>query len=246
MDDYSHRINAKNRPIITIGDTHWPYGHIDYLDFIRTVHDYYADKSKLKPTVIHIGDEVDGHSISFHKSESSLWNPDRELEKAIEEVQEWKKYFPKMLLVESNHGSLIYRRFKDAGIPLRHLVPLDQLYDVPRWSWHHDILADTTNGPVYFCHGKKAASGGLAKEMGVSCVQGHYHGKLEVVWAYRVGHKRFNAFTGCGIDWQSMAYVYGKNNVPKPILGCLAINENGMPYTHHMMLNKKGRWNGKI
>jgi hypothetical protein len=43
-----------------------------------------------------------------------------------------------------------------------------------------------------------------------------------------------------------MAYTYGKNNLPKPILGCGVIDKNGMPHVVKMILNKRGRWAGNL
>ena len=151
-----------------------------------------------------------------------------------------------MYLLESNHGSLLSRKFQSGGLPIKALKPLGDLYGAPNWSWHHDILLKTNIGNVYLCHGKSGRYGNLAKEQGCSAIQGHFHNKLEITWHQRIGHKRFNMFVGCGVNWHSLAMAYGKNNIPKPIHGCGALDSDGYPFIFHMNLDRWGRWTGKI
>ena len=135
-------LNGKRKNILIISDTHIPYSHPDYILFLTAV------KKKYKPhIIIHIGDELDYHAISFHDSDSSLMSADMELDKAIIELQEGlAKLFPKMYLLESNHGSLVYRKLKHHGIPIRVLKDLPELYETPTWSWHFEIVLDTLMG----------------------------------------------------------------------------------------------------
>lgn len=241
MDDVSKVINARNKPVVIIGDSHIPYHHVDYLDFIKAV------KAKFKnPIMLHSGDEVDNHSISFHPSDQDLFSAGHELDAAIEQLKPWVKAFPNLILLESNHGSLAFRKAKVNGTPLKYYKTLNEVYGAPKWKWYHDILLRTKIGDVYGCHGKASGYGALAKEQGCSSFQGHYHGKLEITWHQRVGHKRFNMFVGCGINWKSMAFHYGKNNLPKPILGCAALTKDGFPKLYKMTVDKHSRWNGKI
>lgn len=241
MESVAKKINAKNKAVLIIGDAHIPYEHGDYLDFCKAV----SKKYKCE-IIINAGDEIDGHAISFHKSESELFSAGHELELAIERLIPWNKAFPKMILLESNHGSLIARRLKHEGIPLRVLKSLQSLYETPKWKWYDDILISTNYGDIYGCHGKKSGWGALAKEQGCSAFQGHFHGKLGVIWSERVEHRRFDMFVGCGINWRSLAFAYGKNHLPKPVLGCGVIDKNGMPHAVKMILNNKGRWTGNV
>jgi hypothetical protein len=232
------KINAFNKKVLVIPDTHIPYSHPDYLLFLQYL------KEKHKPDVaLHLGDELDYHAISFHDSDSSLLSADMELDKAIIELNEGlHRLFPKLYLLESNHGSLVYRKMRHHGVPVRVVRPLHDLYETPLWEWHHDILLLTNLGPVYLCHGKAAAYGKLAKEMGCSAIQGHYHGKFEITWHKTAMGTRFNAFGGCLVDDASMAMAYAKNNLPKPILGAIVIDELGIPSLEKMKLNAAGRW----
>lgn len=236
-----YKINAFNKSVLIIPDTHIPYSHPDYIKFLKYLKEKYAPD-----IAIHLGDELDYHAISFHDSDSSLLSADMELDNAIIELHEGlHRLFPKLYLLESNHGSLVYRKMKSNGLPIRVLKPLHELYETPLWTWHHDILLLTNHGPVYFCHGKSSTYGKLAKEMGCSAVQGHYHGKFEITWHRTATGSRFNAFAGCLVDEDSMAMAYARNNLPKPVLGAMFIDGNGIPRLLKMKLNNEGRLDEK-
>lgn len=232
-------VNAKNKSVLLIGDSHLPYEHIDYLNFCKYVSDYFSCKLH-----IHMGDYEDHHAISMHDSDVDLLSAGDELELVIEKTVYWYKAFPKMITIDSNHGSLVYRRMKKHGIPLAHIKPLKEIYRTPKWSWYSDVMLSTKQGEVYLTHGKSSVYNKLAREIGCSAAQGHFHGKLEVTWANSIFHERFNMFVGCGIDKQSLAFAYGKNNIPHPMLGCGVIDEEGNPHIVRMRTNKKGRWIG--
>lgn len=238
----SFRINASGKSVLLISDQHIPYSHKDYIKFLKAI------KEKMKPQVIiNGGDELDYHAISFHDSDSSLFSADMELDNAIIEMQEGlHKLFPKMFLLESNHGSLVFRKTKHHGLPIRLIKPLHELYETPQWSWHHDIILKTRVGEVYICHGKTAAYGKLCKEMMMSAIQFHFHGRFEVTWHRSATGSRFNMYCGCLVDENSMAMAYGKNNLPKPILGVGYIDKNGFPHLIRMNLDKNGNWDEKI
>lgn len=232
---------AKHKSVLLIGDTHLPYEHWQYLDFLKAV------KKKYKcEIVVHMGDFEDHHAISFHKSDCELFSAGQELEEVIERTKDWYKAFPKMHIIDSNHGSLVFRRLKVEGIPLQHIKPLSEIYNTPTWTWHEDLFIKTKRGDVYLTHGRTGTYNKLAREIGCSAVQGHFHGKFEITYANSVFHERFNMFVGCGIDRASMAFAYGKNNIPQPILGCGVIDENGMPHLCKMVLNKNNRWEGLV
>jgi len=238
----NNTINCINKSVLIISDTHIPYSHKDYILFLKAV------KKKYKPDVItHIGDELDYHSISFHDSDSSLLSADMELEKSIVELQEGlHKLFPKMHILTSNHGSLVYRRLRHHGVPVSMLKTLQELYETPRWSWYDDLILKTKAGDVYLCHGKSSAYGRLCKEQMCSAVQGHFHTKFEVTWHRSSRGDRFNAFIGCLVDDESMAFAYARNNLPKAILGVMVIDKNGMPILIKLETDDKNNWTGKI
>ncbi len=235
------KVNAKGKAVLLIGDSHLPYEHPDYLAFCKAV----SKKHRCK-IHIHMGDFEDQHAISFHDSDVDLFSAGQELEEVIYRTESWYKAFPKLKTLHSNHGSLVIRNFKKHGIPMKHLKSLGEIYSTPKWTWYENILLATNLGNVYLAHGEAAPYQKLAKEQGCSAVQGHYHGKFEVTWSTVKCNERFNMFTGCGIDRESMAFAYGKTNIPQPALGCGAIDEKGIPHIEKMILNTKGRWTGEI
>ena len=234
-------VNAKNKAVLLIGDSHIPYEHKDYLRFCKAVAKKYSCS-----IYVHVGDEVDNHAISFHDTDPELLAPSNELEKSITRLGAWEEAFAGAYVLTSNHGALVIRRFKHHGIPLHYLKSFQEVYRTPTWTWVEDIIIQTKSGDFYGCHGKSSVYGKLAKEMGCSAFQGHYHGKHEVTRHASALCDRFNVFVGCGIDRKSLAFAYGKNHIPKPLLGCAIIDKEGIPRIIKMTLNKKGRWNGKV
>lgn len=60
--------------VLIIGDTHMPFEHKHYLEFcVETKKKYKCN------TILHIGDTVDLHSISYHEHDPNLWNPLEEM-----------------------------------------------------------------------------------------------------------------------------------------------------------------------
>ena len=101
-----------NSRILIIPDLHFPYCHPDALDFLHKL------KVKLQPTrIICGGDELDYHALSFHDSDPDLESSGRELVLALGYVDTLHELFPKMELLESNHGSMFYRKAKANNMP---------------------------------------------------------------------------------------------------------------------------------
>ncbi len=232
----------KNKSVFCIGDLHFPYHHVDTFAFLAAV------KKKYKPDrVISIGDEVDGHSYSFHDPNPDLPAPGDELGKAKFYIQRLYKMFPKMDIIESNHGSLIYRKQQAAGLPMGLMKSYNQVYEVSKnWRWHMDLTLKLSNGAFCFFHHSK---GGnilqVSQSMGMSVVSGHLHEKMGIqYWANSLG-LYFAVQTGCLVDDHSMAMAYNKSNLKRPLLGSVILL-NGHPRLLPMILNKNGRWIGTL
>jgi hypothetical protein len=231
------KIDARGKRVLFISDTHIPYSVRGYLRFL----------SKLKKTfrpdiVIHGGDEVDFHAISFHKSHAELYSAGHELDKSIREIQEGlHKLFPKLYILESNHGSLIYRRLKHEQIPIRTLKPLDQLYETPKWSWHEKILLKTAQGDVLAAHGMSGVAGAWMKLTGTSTVEFHYHTKFHITYFKTLIGKKFSMHCGCLADRESMAMAYAKSNMAEFINGTGGITASGEPILFPYSEAKNGR-----
>ncbi len=69
---------------------------------------------------------------------------------------------------------------------------------------------------------------------------------VEITWFKTAMASRFNAFAGCLVDSESMAMAYAKNNLPKPILGCLMIDSAGLPSLVKMVVDQNNNWVGKL
>jgi hypothetical protein len=180
------------------------------------------------------------------KDPNMPFTPSTEFEEAIKRISRYYKLFPKMYLCESNHGSLVYRRAKKFGLPLHVIKSYQEVLRTPNWVWHEDFLVKTNIGDVYICHGKTAISGKLAKEQGCSAIQGHFHGKFQVLWFRTSTSERFDLYSGCLIDRKNLAFSYGKNHLPKPILGAALLSKTGYPTLIKMNLNSKERWDGRL
>jgi len=227
-----------------IPDLHVPFQHPDSFDFLREVKDKYLDDFSIP---LNLGDEIDGAKINFHDKDPDLpFSPSEELERSIEIMSELHEMFPHMYLCESNHGSLVYRRQKWAGLPKQVIRTYAQILKTPKWEWHEDFFLHTKLGGVYICHGKTSVNGKLSKMMGCSSIQGHYHSKFQIIWDKTATRDIFDVFSGCLVDRESMAFSYGKNNIPKPILGCTLITESGYPHLIKMITDKKERWTGEL
>jgi hypothetical protein len=225
-----------------IGDQHAPYQHNDALDFLKAI------KKEFGITrVVNIGDEVDNHDISFHKSEKGLFSAGFELEAARDWLKDLEKIFPKMDLVDSNHGSLFFRRALDAGLPYEVIKPYNEIWGVSdKWVWKHDLTLKLPNKQLcYFHHGKSSNVAKVSQSLGMNVVQGHYHEKHIIEYWKSPAGRFWGMQTGCLIDNKSRAFAYNKNNLKEPILGSAVIVDS-IPQLVPMILNKKSRWVGRL
>lgn len=229
------------KSILVISDMHHPYAHPDTVPFLKAV------KAKYKPdTVVCIGDEVDFHDSSFHDSDPELDSAGVELDKAIKSLQPVYKLFPKVIVIESNHGSMVLRKAKVGKIPKKAIKSYNEILDAPKdWNWVFDTIIQTPMGPVYFCHGKTGTPGRLASQYGMSCCQGHFHEKAQITYISTPEKLMFDAHTGCLADDSSLALGYNKINPKRPIVSILVI-VNGVPHIVPMVLKKGGRWIGSL
>ena len=230
-----------NQTILCISDLHAPYEHIDTIKFLTAI------KEKYNPDrVISIGDEVDFHAMSFHPSDASLYSAGDELKKAREVIWQIEELFPKVTVIESNHGSLAYRKAKVAGIPKEILRPYKEILDVKNWNWvpHLEIILPNKQ-PCFFVHGLSANTRTLMTSKMMSAVQGHYHEKFEIVYQGNGERLNFGMTVGCLIDDNSMAFHYNKVFAKRPIIG-LGMIIDSQPKLIPMVLKSNGRWNGRV
>ena len=230
-----------NNRILCISDLHAPYQHRDAIKFLSAIKDKYNPDR-----VINIGDEVDNHAMSFHPSDQSLYSAGDELKKAREVIWEIEKLFPKVDVMESNHGSMAYRKAMISGIPKEMLRPYKKVLDVKYWNWHPDLVITLPNKQkCYFHHGKSANSLTFLKDTQMCCVQGHFHEKFNIHYHGTAEQLTWVIATGCLIDDHSMAFAYNNVNLKRPIIGCSMIIDS-LPLLIPLVMNKNGRWNGRV
>lgn len=229
--------------ILVVGDLHAPYTHVDAMDFLRSVRDEYCPDM-----VVQVGDETDGHAISFHDSDPNLDSAGVELEKAKLVLEQLHELFPNLLVCDSNHGSLVYRRAKAHGLPVQFIKKYRDIlfpeHGAPAWSWADAWVLNTPLGPVRFQHQVSGDFMLNASHERTSLVLGHEHGRFEVQYAASSTALYFGAYAGCLIDRKSLAFAYGRLARKKPILGVLVITE-GCPQLIPMLLDDDGRWVGR-
>lgn len=227
-----------NSRILCIPDLHLPYQHIDAIDFLSKL------KKNLKPTrIVCLGDELDYHALSFHESDADLFSAGDELKRARAYISSIHKLFPKMDVLESNHGSMAYRKMKYHGMPRSLLKSYDQILGVSKWKWHNKLIIPLPNGGrCMFVHSYGANVLEASQSLGMSLVQGHHHSQFELrYWQSDYGELNFAITSACLIDDKSMAFAYNKLQVRRPILGVTFI-ENGTPRLIPMKVNSKNRW----
>ena len=228
-----------NSRILLISDMHVPYQHPDTVAFLAAL------KNKYRPTrVICVGDEVDKHAMSFHDSDPDLMSAGDELEEAIEQLQPMYKLFPKMDLVDSNHGSLAYRKAKAHGISRKYLRDYNDVLEAPEgWEWHMDMMIGLPGKrQLYVHHGLSADVMTVVAQRGVCAVQGHYHSTFKIGYLGNPNQLLWGMNIGCLIDHKSLAFAYDRNNLPRPVIGTGLVID-GLPVLTPMVLNKSGRWN---
>ena len=236
------RRDGEDEVILILSDMHIPYHHRHTINFLKAI------KQRYKPTNIWcIGDEVDFHGLSYHDSEPSLDTQHQETLKARTTIQELESLFPEMVLVHSNHGSMLYRRGKTHGIPNYMLKDYNEVLGVGKgWKWYVDYKYQMNNGQwVFMTHGMKKNGLALAKEMGMCVIQGHYHTEFNIAYTSNPMALNWSMMCGCMIDDKSLAFSYNKVHSARVILGC-GIIINGQPKLLPMVLNKGGDWNGIV
>ena len=220
-----------------IGDTHLPYELDGYLEFCQEQFDLWN-----VDTVVHIGDFIDNHSLSFHDSEPLLHNVHGEYESALERAKRWYDAFPNVTLILGNHDRIPARQLRKLGMePSIYMRPLEELLDMPEgWLIEEQIEIDG----VLYHHGETANGvNGFrndAKQRMQCTVSGHNHSNLGVSYTASDRELVWGMAVGCGVNQKHLAFAYGRHFKLKPIIGCGVVIE-GTPYAEPMDLGSKIR-----
>ncbi len=230
-----------NSRILLISDMHIPYHHPDTVEFLQHL------KEKYNPTkVVSLGDELDKHALSFHDSDPDLPSAGDELRMSLPVIAQLHKIFPKMDILDSNHGSLVYRKSKHHGIPRHYLRSYREVLEVDEgWTWHHELTLDLPHDrKVYLCHGKMADVTKLSQQTGMCAIQGHYHNGFKVEYWGNSFQLYWAMQVGCLIDDKSLAFSYNKLTVKRPVIGTGLIID-GQPILEPLLMGDDGRWVGR-
>jgi hypothetical protein len=244
-----------NTRILAFGCVHLPYHHPDALSFLRALRD------DVEPTrVVCLGDEIDWQALSAFVRDPDLASAGHELREARRAALELHDLFPIVDVLHSNHAARPRRVARGAGLPRGVMAcPGDILFGEriedgrfvrPKgrglgWRWHHELTLDLRTGPCVFAHDLGTNLQRIALEEGVSVVQADHHRLAGVEWiATRLG-QRFAAASGCLINPRSPAFAYDRAGAKRPMLGALVIYD-GVPSFVPMLLDKHGRWIGRL
>ena len=233
--------------VIFISDIHEPYSHKDSIPFVSAIRKKYWNRAG-NPLAVFLGDELTYHGISFHPSDPDVESPGHELDLGISRIRKWHTLFPKAYVMESNHGSLLYRKQKFHGIPKFAFKNYNQLLGIPQkdWKWVNDLVIPI--GPkkdVYVCHNRGNDVLKLSQSLGMSAVMGHIHEKMNIqYWGSQLG-TNFAMQCGCLIDNTQADFDYNKINLKTPMIGTGVI-VNGVPKIYLLIVDRNNRWIGEL
>lgn len=209
--------------VLVIGDTHEPVCRAGYLDFCTDVGEKYRCN-----VVVHVGDLIDWHGISFHARQPECPGVRDEYRMAKARIRRWFKRFPNMKWCIGNHDERPARLAKSVNIPEFMLKPYNEIWGVPSWEYEFDFVIDET----LYKHG--TGLGGvhpawnLMNKSKMSVVMGHCHSRAGTKWSVNRFHRFFCVDTGCGIDDRTFQFAYGKHLIERSVLAC-AVIDDGQP-----------------
>lgn len=227
-----------NSCVLFISDMHIPYHHPDLIAFLKHL------KVKYSPTrVICLGDELDKHALSYYDSDPDLPSAGDELRKSLPVIAELFKMFPTMDIIESNHGSLVWRKAKTFGIPKHYIKSYNDVLGVDGgWKWSFDLTITLPNGQkCYIHHGKSSDVIKLSQQMGMCAIQGHYHESFKIDYWGNPNGLFWAMQCGCLIDDDALVFSYNNVNIKRPVIGTGLIIDS-QPVLEPMLLDSNGRW----
>ncbi len=226
--------------VLAIGDTHCPGMREDYVPFLVNT----AKKYKVT-RVVHIGDLVDNHTISYHETNKKKRDGDKEGEKAELQIKQLTDAFPEVDLMLGNHDVLPDRKAQTFGIPDRFIRSFRDQWKLPKGWKIHERWDELIIDGVIYCHGDTSPCAGFAplakaKARGRSLVCGHYHSMGGFLPFAHREKMIFGMATGCGIEWKDPLFSYGANLTTKPIIGC-GVVDGGQDFFFRAMPLKSKR-----
>ena len=203
-----------NKSVLVISDTHIPFSHPKALEFCQRIH-----KQLKCSEVVHIGDLVDNHSISYHEHDPDGASPADEMDLADAELRKWFKAFPVVMVCRGNHDRLVDRKGKTNGLPARCFKDFRDIWGLPK-GWKDDF-SHVIDG-VKYLHGTgysgRNAHLQCAVDNRMPCVIGHLHSTAGIEYSSNDVDTIWGMNVGCLIDKKSYAFSYGKDFKLKPII----------------------------
>lgn len=216
-----------NNSILVYGDIHAPYHHPDTLDFLRdTARTYSPDR------IIDLGDDLDMYTVSDYPKDiehEDNWNA--EFKKGRKFIQQLGTLFPDQEVLSSNHCDRAYKKSRVAGVPREFLIPFLKVIDAPvgwRLKDYIRLTVDSTRQHWLFQHTMISGSLEAAKNLGVSVCLGHSHTKFGIQSFHNGFNHLYGVDAGCLISDKGSPFAYNKNQIGRPIRGCVVILE-GIP-----------------
>lgn len=211
--------------VLVIGDPHEPFTKEGYLEFCRKIQEEYDCG-----IVVHIGDAVDNHAVSYHEKDPEGMSAGDEFNLALERMKRWYHTFPNVKVCIGNHDALPFRKAFSAGLPKTWLKTYQELLQSPpTWEWD---FVHQVNGVIYQ-HGTglsgEMAAINAARENRQSTVIGHLHTVMNTRFLASYKDLIFGVTVGCGIDHEKYAFAYGKQNTRKPVVACAVILDGKLP-----------------
>jgi len=213
----------KTHNIGVIGDTHLPFEYDGYLEHcIKVFKENHCD------IIVHIGDLVDNHSISYHEHDPNGSSPVDEMREVDVKLEKWFNAFPNLSLCLGNHDRMVDRKSRTVGLPERAFKHFRDIWNLPK-GWK--TAFDFEYFGVKFQHGT-GFSGEMAHMKACysnrqSTVIGHTHSECAIGYIANEKDCIFGCNVGSGIDRHAYAFDYGRDFKKKPIIACGVISDNG-------------------
>jgi len=197
-------LKGDKKNVIIIGDTHLPFEKEGYLEFCREQQEKYNCG-----TVVHIGDLIDNHAVSYHEHDPEGMSIGDEYKLALTKARQWYQVFPTVKVCIGNHDALPFRKAFTAGLPSTWLKNYQEMFESPKawdWAFTHEIEG------VIYQHGTglsgEMASINCARENRQSTVIGHMHTVMNTRFLASFKDLIFGMNVGCGIDHTKYAFIY--------------------------------------
>lgn len=247
LHDDGTRMDLEFMPdtVMLFGDMQAPLHHEDSVAFLAAV------KARYEPDFcVCMGDEADLTFLKKHMLGADSFGPTHELDAAKEYMREIFKLFPRAICLTSNHvQQRIGYAQAQANFPTPFIRQWAEVVGAPNtWIWRDYLIM----GNNLFEHGhliNKGARGSIQQQTvqrfgrTLSVYRGHHHSELgdhmKPIWVEGGWQQRI-VFTGCLMDPRKVSYSRGAI-----ANGCVVIVK-GTPHAIPMMLNKSGRWIGKL